>query len=93
MRGLKVHSEEEMARYPDAPRPLREDEYLYLREMVAEGLVRDTIRRLPTGGGGSGGDSLEDQLLGRECERYCFRGWLSGLRPGIKPFVLRGGES
>jgi len=90
LRGLEVYPDEVMAGYPEAPPPLREGTYLYLREMAAAGVVRDTVRLLPGEGEPNEDWTEEDRRIGRVRETYKFRGWLSGLRPGIKPFVLRG---
>jgi len=81
----RVVPAEMMAKYAVDPRPLQEGEYLYLREQWADGLVRNTICRLPMGEGSASVSSAE----GKTVECVTFRGRIAGLRPGIKPFVLR----
>jgi len=86
--------EEALAIYDDGPRPLREGEYIYLRQQRGPGSVQDTIYRLLTVEERAKNGLTEEQRQGRGffVENHRFRGWLSGLGPGVKPFALRGGS-
>jgi len=65
-----------LATMSGSPRALGPGEFLARREQFQRGVVRDTICRRD----------------GERCsvvENFEFRGWLAGLRPGVKPFFLR----
>jgi len=61
---------------PGGPRALVPGEFLARREQYQRGVVRDTI-------------CCRDGGRCAVVECFDFRGWLSGLRPGVKPFFLR----
>jgi len=78
--GLREIAPERRAQYPEGPRLLGPGEFLAERRQMCRGVVEDTIRHC---------EEMEDSEY-RVKERMYFQGWLSGLRPGVKPFEIRG---
>jgi len=74
---LQVVSAKARAGYADAPPPLGEGTYLYLREQWADGLVRDTYCRLPSGEGSADVSSGDVHPLDRKADSVAFRGRIS----------------
>jgi len=72
---LKEYPPDYLAALPGAPRAVEPGEFLARREQFRRGAVRDAIHSVASG---------------EKVETLVFRGWLSGLGPGVKPFFLRG---
>jgi len=72
---LKFVSKERLPSYSNAPRPLELGKFILLREQWAIGVVRDMTHCVT-------------DPSGEPMERHIFRNWLSGLRPGVKQFLL-----
>jgi len=77
--SLKEIPPDRRAHYPEGPRLLGPGEFLVERRQCGRGVVEDTIRRC---------GEMEDGVHS-SVERMYFQGWFSGLRPGVKPFLLR----